>query len=165
MKHLEPPDSFYLRAAWSCLESRNTVAAQEELARISPDLLFHPDVLELRWAIQMQAGAWQLALELAQAIVNSAPDRPTGWIKRSFVLHKLKRTREALDNLFPAAERFDKVAVIPYNLACYAAELRYLWEAERWLKQAFEVGGSQLKVLALQNEDLKPLWGKLKSKT
>ena len=160
MKDLEPPDSFFLQAARVCLERGERLAAEKELAAIQEGLRSHPDVLEIRWTIQMHARKWQASLDLAQAIVNCAPGRPTGWIRRSFVLHRLKRTQEALDKLFPAAEKFSEIAMIPYNLACYSAQLQYLWEAERWLKRAVEIGGTQIKALALQDKDLQPLWAK-----
>ena len=160
MKGLEPRDSVFLQAARNCLESGQHLAAHNELARLAAEFGFHPDVLEVRWAIQAQANQWQSSLESAQAIVDTAPGRPTGWIKRSFVLHRLKRTQEALDELFPAAERFSDIAVIPYNLACYAAQLQCFWEAKRWLKQAIEMG-SELKLLALRDPNLEPLWEKL----
>jgi len=162
MKALEPPDSFYLRAASSCLESGKYRAAQQELDRIAQPLRCHPDVLEIQWAVHAQAREWKACLSTAQALLDSAPERPTGWIKSSFVLHRLKRTQEALNTLFPAAEKFSDVAVIPYNLACYAAQLEHLWEAERWLKRALEIGGDHFRALALQEKDLEALREKIR---
>ena|SRR2546428_1195242 len=51
--------------------------------------------------------------------------------------------------------------LIPYNLACYAAQLRCLWEAERWLKQALQIGGAEYRSMALREQDLRPLWAKI----
>ena len=56
------------------------------------------------------------------------------------------RTKEAWDTLFPAAEKFGSNPTIPYNLACYAAQLGQLGEAKEWLKQAFEAGGKKYKI-------------------
>ena len=161
MKALEPPDSFFVQAARCWLESGKYDAAKEELERVAKKLHSHPDVLEVRWAVEAQSKNWPACLELAEAIVTVAPERPTGWIKRSFVLDRLKRTQEALDHLFPAAEKFSRIPIIAYNLACYAARVDCWWEAERWLKQALEVGGNRYKKLALREQAFKPLWQKI----
>jgi len=158
MKALEPPDSFYLEDARSLLESGDPKGSKRELAKIAEGLRLHPDVREVLWGIHAQLSEWPACLDIAQAIVNSAPERPTGWIKRSFVLHRLKRTQEALDNLFAAVEVFPEIAIIPYNLACYAAQLQCLWEAEQWLKRAFEIGGREYEEMALRDRMLKSLW-------
>jgi len=161
MKEIEPPDSLYIQAAWSCLESRNPLGAQQELDKVAAWLRTHLDVLEVRWAIEAHAQHWRSCLEIAQAILDAAPGRATGWIKRSFVLHRLQRTPEALTQLFPAAEKFSEIAAIPYNLACYATKLHCFWEAERWLKQALERGGSEIRRMALQDKELEPIWNKI----
>lgn len=158
MQILEPPDSFFVQAARSCLESGNHAAARQELEKVTPTLRSHPDVLEIRWVVEAQSAKWPLCLEIAQEIVRAAPERPTGWIKRSFVLHRLKRTQEALDSLFPAAEKFSNIPIIPYSLACYAAQLNLSWETERWLKQAIETGGADYREMALREKDLESLW-------
>jgi hypothetical protein len=46
-----------------------------------------------------------------------------------------------------------------YNLACYACQLGNLKEARQWLEKAFAIGDSkQLKLMALDDPDLEPLW-------
>jgi len=163
MKALEQPESHHVEAAKSLLEAGKQLAAQQHLDSIASEFQSHADVLEVRWAVQAHARAWLASLETAQRLVSVAPERPTGWIQRSFVLHKLQRTQEALDALFPAAERFPGIPIIRFNLACYAAQLACLWEAERWLKQALEFSRSEYKKLALQHQDLKALWEKIQS--
>src|ERR1043166_9428290 len=51
MTRLEPPDTHHLSAAVGWLELGNPAEAGEEIARISPAALEHPDVLEVRWQI------------------------------------------------------------------------------------------------------------------
>jgi hypothetical protein len=82
-----------------------------------------------------------------------------GWIHRSFALHELKRTEEAANLLVPAAILFPKEWVIRYNLACYACQLGKHKEAREWLKIAFSTGeANQVKLMALHDPDLEPLW-------
>ena len=46
-----------------------------------------------------------------------------------------------------------------YNLACYECQLGRLTEARRWLEAAYELGGTrEMKLMALDDEDLRPLW-------
>ena len=161
MQSLEPPDSFHVQAAKAWLEEGKAFDAQQEFDKIAPPLQNHPAVLELQWAIQARARNWEASLKTAQAIVTLAPERPNGWISRSFVLHRLKRTTEALNQLFPAVEKFSTIPIIPFNLACYAAHLQDLWEAGRWLQQACAVGGDLYIRLALSERALQPLWKKI----
>ncbi|MBI4325365.1 MAG: tetratricopeptide repeat protein, partial [Chloroflexi bacterium] len=71
-----------------------------------------------------------------------------------------KRTAEALESLLPAADKFAVEYLIPYNLACYSAQLGRLNEAKAWLERAFQVSGhaAQVKLAALHDPDLEPLW-------
>jgi hypothetical protein len=50
--------------------------------------------------------------------------------------------------------------VIPYNLACYAAQLGDLIAARDWLAQSFNLADDpkQAKLAALEDPDLAPLW-------
>ncbi len=46
-----------------------------------------------------------------------------------------------------------------YNLACYECQLGRLEQAKNWLGKAFELGdGRKLKLMALDDPDLEPLW-------
>jgi predicted Zn-dependent protease len=162
MKPLEPPDSIHLKAAEGWLDLGNHREAAAELEKISKAHLSHTDVLEVRWRICAEAKDWESGVTVARAITQQDPERPAGWIGLSFALHELKMTQQAWDNLFAVAGKFPKEPTIPYNLACYGAQLGRLWEAEQWLRQAFKTGDpTALKRLALADADLKPLWDKI----
>ena len=52
--------------------------------------------------------------------------------------------------------------MIPYNLACYRAQQDQLDEAWRWFALAVALGDLRnLKEMARNDEDLKPLWPKI----
>jgi tetratricopeptide (TPR) repeat protein len=157
MKPLTAPDSHHLLAAQGWLELGNHLEANEELEQIAPQLRAHPDVLEVRWNIYAGQKHWNACVDIAGAIIKLAPERQDGWIHRSFALHELKRTEEAFDQLFPARERFPEVWVIPYNLACYCAQLGRLDESEKWFKQAMAIDEDLAKRTAIDDPDLKPL--------
>lgn len=165
MDPIVPPDSFHLSAAVGWLELGNPAEAGEEIARISPALLDHPDVLEVRWDVCASGRSWDAAHAVAEALVRTAPDRSSGWVHRAYALRR--KTGGGLDlaweALHPAAGKFPKVAIIPYNLACYAAQLGRLEEAMDWLGRAVKAGGDAkaIKSMALRDDDLKAVWDRI----
>jgi len=161
MKALEPPDSLHLRAAQGWLELGNHLEASVELERISSSLILHPEVLLLRYEVYAEAKLWEAAYLVAQALVEVAPNAPIGWINQSFALRKMgpKHVKAAWDALIPAADKFPKNPIIPYNLACYACQMNKLRDARTWLVLAISLGDSDdFKRMALTEPDLEPLW-------
>jgi tetratricopeptide (TPR) repeat protein len=158
MKPLSAPDSHHLLAAQGWFELGDPVEANEELEKITPQMRVHPDVLKLRWEIYAVAKQWDFALHLAKALIRLAPDDPLGWIHRSYTLHELNCTSEAFDQLAAVAERFPTEWIIPYNLACYCAQLERLEECQKWFKEAMAIDEHTVKRTAIDDPDLKPLW-------
>lgn len=162
---LEPPDSHYFLAATGWMELGNPREALNELEQISPDGKQNPDVLELYWSIYALFKEWDKAMPVTEKLVEVAPQNPSGWINRSYTLHEMKRTKEALELLLPAVEKFPENEIIPYNLACYYCQLGDLSEARRWLKKALNVANNResIKSMALNDPDLKPLQDEIES--
>jgi len=163
---IEPPDIHHLKAAVGWLELGNHVEAGEEIARISAANLNHPDVLEVRWAICAEGNSWDAAAEVAQTLVGVAPDRAKGWVHRAYAARRAVKgsLAQAEKLLIEALHKFPKESVIPYNLACYAAQSGRLDEAWDWLHKAMEVEGDvkTIKTRALSDTDLKPLWERIR---
>jgi predicted Zn-dependent protease len=160
MKPLEPPDCLHLRAAQGWLELGDHLEANHELDKISPRLRMHPDVLLLCYEIFAKAKWWEAAFYVAQALVEIEPKEPCGWINQAFALRKMISggAQAAWDALLPAADKFPKNPIIPYNLACYACQMDKLDDARDWLKLAMALGVSdEFKLMALDEPDLKPL--------
>ena len=152
-------DLHHLNAAEGWLGLGDWKSADDELAELTPELRAHPDVLEVRWQVNAAAKRWEACVQIATTITELTPKRSSGWIHRSFALHELKRTQEALDNLLSVVERFHKDATMHYNLACYECQLGRLPEAKRRLAVAFDLGDSRrTKLMALEDADLRPLW-------
>jgi tetratricopeptide (TPR) repeat protein len=144
--NLEPPETHHLRAAIGWLELGNPAEAGEEIARIRPAFLHHPDVLQARWEICAACRSWDAAVEVAELLVSVAPER-VAWAA-----------------LRPAFDKFPKVEIIPYNLACYAAQFGRLEEAWEWLHKAMDAAGDakRIRTQALSDPDLQPLWERLR---
>jgi predicted Zn-dependent protease len=165
MSDLQPPDAHFLLAASGWLELGVPVEAACELDRIAPACQQHADVLEVRWQISAAQRDWARAVTEAEALVLADPNRDSGWIHRAYALRRapggsLTRAWEAL---LPAFERFPQNPLIPYNLACYAAQFGRLDEAWDWLDKAMKAAGDEqsIKAMALADEDLKSLWERI----
>ena len=159
VKPLEPPGSHHLNFAQGWLGLGDCQSALDELEFIDPVMRLHPDVLAVRCDIYTAAMKWPEVVAVAWTLVQLDPDRPSGWVRRSFALHGLKQTQQAFDLLLPAVKKFPGIPTIPYNLACYCAQLGKLKEARRWLLQSYELGNARmLKSAARYDPDLAPLF-------
>lgn len=54
------------------------------------------------------------------------------------------------------ADRFPEGWTIPYNLACYCAQLGRLDECRKWLKKAVTIDEHTVKRAAIDDPDFKP---------
>ena len=164
---LQPPDSHHLLAAHGWLELNNAAEAGEEIARISPENLEHPNVLEARWAVCAAGERWEAGLEIAETLLRVAPDRASGWLHRAYALRRVKGggLQRAWDALRPGYDKFPKADMIPYNLACYAAQMGRLDEAWEWLHKAMQAAGDVdvIKSAALADKDLNALWDRIRT--
>ena len=162
VEDLKPPDIHRVLAASGWIDLGDHAEANAELEQVHPSLQGHPEVLKVRWGIFAASRKWSEAVDLARRLRHLAPNDSFGSIHTAFALHEMKRTQEAFDVLFPAVERFPKCETIPYNLACYTAQLGNLDEARTWLRKAIEVGHpKQVKSMALDDPDLQPLWSEI----
>lgn len=161
---LQPPDSFYLQAAQGWVELGNCLEAQQELDKIRPEMRRNPAVLNVQWEIYAAEKKWAPAVEIAASLIELQPDNALGWVHRSYALHELKLTLQARDNLLQIVDKFPSSVTIRYNLACYECQLGNLAQARIWLEMAFRMGNhSQMKLAALEDQDLKPLWQEIRS--
>jgi predicted Zn-dependent protease len=164
MKGLQPPDLHHLNAAEGWLGLGNTAEATLELARLSPAVINHPEVLRVRYQLHEKGRQWDRAAEVAQILCQAVPQAPFGWIHLAFALHELRRTREAYDVLVTVADKFPDEYVIPYNLACYSCQLGELVEARGWLKKAMAMAGNDaIKEMGSDDRDLEALWKEIKN--
>ncbi len=164
---LGPADIRRLEAAEGWLMLGNPQESLSELDCIAPAFSDHSQVLCMRWQVSAALRQWDHALEIAARLLGQNPQDPTGWIHRSYALRRSRSggLQQAWDALLPAVSKFPRVSIIPYNIACYAAQLGRLSEAWDWLHRAIEAGEdvAALKEMALQDEDLRPIWERVRS--
>ena len=165
MNELPHPDHRYLEAAEGWLGLGNWREAGAELEQIQPQFRLHPSVLEIRYKIHAEAKRWPEAVVVAKTVRDLLPDELWGYFYTAYALHELKDTQAAYDTLATVVAKYPEDYMIQYNLACYACQLGRLEEAQQWLKQAMDLGGQRdLTELALEDEDLKPLWAHLRAR-
>ena len=162
MNPLPLTDQRHLDAAEGWLGLGDHLTANEELEQISPRLRAHPFVLEMRYEIYAKAKKWDGAVEIARTLSKLLPDNPWGHFHLAFSLHELKRTQEAYGVLMAVVEKFPEHPLMRYNLACYSCQIGNLKEAMVWLEKAIDLAGkSDIRVQALEDSDLEPLWLKI----
>jgi tetratricopeptide (TPR) repeat protein len=158
---LEPPDSHHLSAAIGWLGLGSDSEAIEELEKISSKNRAYPSVLAVKFEIYSKAGKWDLAAEIAAQLVKLQPHQPMSWITLAYATRRKQDggIPQAREVLIPAQKLFPKEWLIPYNLACYECQLGKKKKARAWLKKAFDLGDpKQLKLMALKDPDLEPIW-------
>lgn len=139
--------------------------AISELHEVSCDALAQPTTLNLLWVAHAELEEWDQAGDVANRLVECAPDEPGGWIHRAYAIRRKQggSIQEAWTALYPAVQLFPEETIIPYNLACYACQLEDLDEAMMWFERACAIPAeprvvTTLKKMALGDEDLKAVW-------
>jgi hypothetical protein len=143
----------------------NLVEAKVELTHIRLEFQMHPDVLEVRWLLCAEQQDWEEGLQMARALLGSAPERASGWLHQAYALRRVPNggLRNAWDALLPAFEKFPRAEIIAYNLSCYACQMNEMDTARLWLKRAISIGDKErVKQRALEDTDLEPLWREIK---
>jgi predicted Zn-dependent protease len=165
MKKIKPPHSHILAAVEGWIGLGNFDEAKSEFLRLPDRLQRHPQALELLWMIAVHERKWDAALSIAKFEMSTAPKSLSGWVHQAYALRRTDKggLQAAWDALFPTMQKFPKNPIVPYNLACYACQLQQRAKARVLLARAMALGGhEQIKRMALNDSDLKPLWGLIK---
>ena len=155
---MQPPNSTHLKAAEGWLELGNYQEAFDELDEIDLELHVHPDVLEMRLRIYEMTEKSDSCIEIGNTLVEIRSSELSCWIRRSYALHRLKRTQEAYDKLMPTLDTFKGEWLHLYNLACYTCVLGNVKEARELIEEAIELGGNVVRLRALDDEHLIRVW-------
>ena len=166
IKPLEPPDSIHLKAAEGWLGLGDLISANDELEQITPEFRVHPAVLFVRYEIYSKGKKWDGAVEIAGALVKLLPKQPATWICLAYATRRKTGggISQAKEILTEAKAKFPNKYLISFNLACYECQLGNLQVAKQRLKEAFDLAGKKdIRLMALDDPDLKPLWQQIGS--
>lgn len=163
---ITPPDSHHFRAAEGWLEFGLPNDAATEWERLSPTTRRLPSAIDLRWRIAAALGNWDHGVELGEQLISLAPQCADGWLRRAYALRRSPQgnLHRAWDALRPAADQFPEEETIAYNLACYATQLGRLDEGWEWFLRALAISTNSANVrrLGLGDDDLRPLWERIR---
>ncbi len=97
------------------------------------------------------------AAAVASYLVKVQPENAGWWISLAYAVRRAESVNKAEVILLRAQAIHPKVAVIAFNLACYASVAARFEEAKTRLQHAIELD-KEVRGRALDDEDLRPLW-------
>ena len=127
------------------------------LEEIAPEDKNRNEVLGARVVLYMAAKKWDMAAAVASHLVKVEPENEAWWISLAYSVRRTESVEKAEAILLRAQAIHPKVAMIAFNLACYASVTGRMEEAKERLRHAIELD-KDIRGLALDDEDLKPLW-------
>ena len=157
---LEPEDLRHLTAAHGCAALGLPLDADAELDCVDADVRHLPEVLAVRIAIYSALKKWDLMQTVAKRMALYDPEDPPWTVSWAYATRRADSIEAGRLILVNAAERLPNIAIFHSNLACYECQLGDLEAAKIRLKRTFELD-SQFRRVALDDEDLRPLWDSL----
>ena len=131
--------------------------AAQALEEIAPEDRTRNEVLGTRVNLYMAAKKWDMAAAVASHLVKVQPENAGWWISLAFAIRRAESVDKAEAILLRAQAIHPKVAMLAFNLACYASVTGRFEEAKARLQHAIELD-KEIRELALDDEDLQPLW-------
>jgi tetratricopeptide (TPR) repeat protein len=95
--------------------------------------------------------------KVASHLVKVEPENAGWWITLAYSVRRIEGIEKAEAILLRAQAIHPKVAMIAFNLACYASVAGRTEEAKERLRHAIQLD-KEIRKLAIEDNDLKPLW-------
>ncbi|MCI0538351.1 MAG: hypothetical protein L0Z50_24350 [Verrucomicrobiales bacterium] len=159
MKGLDENERRALNAAEGWLILKCPAEAERELQAIRTEHLGDPEVLYVRWAVNFRWKRWEEACTVSRLWCQTTPELLEAWIALANSTRESMGLEQAKQVLVEISQRFSRHWVVPYNLACYCAQLGEIAEAVLWLNKALSMDPCQkVRREAAGDPDLAPLW-------
>jgi Flp pilus assembly protein TadD len=110
--------------------------------------------LGARVNLYMAARKWDMAAAVASHLVKVEPQTAGWWISLAYALRRTESVEKAEANLLQAQAIHPKVAMIAFNLACYASVTGRMEVAKEHLRHAIDLD-KDIRGLAIDDEDLR----------
>jgi Flp pilus assembly protein TadD len=127
------------------------------LEEIAPEDKTRNEVLGARVNLYMVAKKWDMAAAVGNHLVKVEPENSGWWINLAYATRRCEGIESAEAILLRARQLHHDNAMIEFNLACYASVTGRMEEAKARLRHAIELD-KNIRELALDDEDLRPLW-------
>jgi Tfp pilus assembly protein PilF len=157
---LELDDQRHLTAAEGYLELGLFLDANEELENISAESRSGSEVLAVRAQVYLKLKRWELLQVVVRRMTLTDPGNPRWRLLWAWATRRVDCIAAARLILLTAVEDHPENALMHYNLACYDCQLGELEVSKARLRHAFKLD-PRLRVCAIDDEDLKPLWDSL----
>jgi Flp pilus assembly protein TadD len=131
--------------------------AAHALEEIEPEDKTRNEVLYARVDIYLVTKRWDMAAAVARHLVKVDPENPGAWINLAYSVRRAENIEQAEAVLLKARALHPKDASIAFNLSCYASVIGRMEEAKVRLRQAIDLD-KDIRLVALDDEDLRPLW-------
>jgi predicted Zn-dependent protease len=157
---LQLDDFRHLRAAEGYIELAMYGDADAELEQIDPFCPAESHVLALRLCIYAGLAKWQRMEAVAKKLAQRDPDDIQWAIWRAYAEAKNQSIQGAKKILIQALQTHPDDPRLHYALSCYESRLNHFKTARRHLARAIQLD-SRLKMVALNDEELEPLWAEI----
>jgi Flp pilus assembly protein TadD len=127
------------------------------LEEIEPEDKTRTEVLGARVVLYIAAKKWDIAAAVASHLVKVEPENEAWWVNLAYSVRRSEGIEQAEATLLRARAIHPKVAMIAFNLACYTSVTCRMGDAKERLRNAIELD-KDVRKLALDDEDLRPLW-------
>ncbi|RYD74533.1 MAG: hypothetical protein EOP84_19775 [Verrucomicrobiaceae bacterium] len=154
--------NFLLRAAQGWIELGLPQEAWNELQQVPPEEQNRLEVMLLSLDTLQTLKRWAECAVLGKEAADIYPDCGAIYLVTAYAIRRAQSLPAARDFLLRAESVLAEEAMFHFNLACYACQLGDVPEAERRLGIAFRID-PKYRLQALEDEDLRPIWDKLKS--
>jgi tetratricopeptide (TPR) repeat protein len=131
--------------------------AAQALEDIEPEERTRKEVLGARVDLYVAAKKWDMAAAVAGYLVKVEPENAVWWLNLAYATRRCESIERAEAILLRARKLHYDNALLEFNLSCYASASGRMGEARSRLRRAIELDKA-LRKLALDDEDLKPLW-------
>jgi predicted Zn-dependent protease len=142
-----------LSAAEGYLQLEMPDEAMREIESLPRNVRDGQHAAELELAAEMMRKHWNRGVDLARLLCRLQPSKKAYYLHAAFCLHETGDTLAAKSFLMSGPKSLMKDALFHYNMGCYSAVLGDVEEAQRHLRQAFELDAS-LRETAKTDKDL-----------
>ena len=140
---------------WLLLDNHGSAARAIRLIPVA--FRERPEVRQFRAQLHLSAKQWRQAVPLLRQLRDENPSDPQFSVSLAFAVRRAKSIGAAEKVLLVARERFPDVAIIWFNLACYAAQQGRLTDTRGWLREAVK-RESGFQEVARTDSDLTSFW-------
>ena len=138
--------------------------AELALEEIDAEDKVRKEVLAARVDLYMATQKWSLLAEVTRHLVDIEPENAAWWVNLAYATRRAESIDKAQALLLQARKLHHDNAIIAFNLSCYACVTGDIEQAKSHLKHALALD-SNIRGLALRDEDLQTLWSWIVSST